>query len=106
LTLKPPLVWLYAQIKLWITYYCDKLPDKEEYHAPIYYTLSDLHKDFCQTPSTKYDILELPQYPAFTAFWKKFFKCVKFPDKNYLSKCDTCTEIKESAKLKGKQSLG
>jgi hypothetical protein len=36
----------------------------------------------------------LPQYPTFTKFWKKFFGNVKFPDKNYLGKCDTCTEIK------------
>ena len=52
------------------------------------------HSMFCTEAGTQYNISGLPAYAAFAVFWKKQFLFVKFPDKHYLGKCDTCTELK------------
>jgi hypothetical protein len=96
------LVWLSSQLILWIQYYCDILPDKNEHHAPIYYTIKDLHQDFCVDGGNKFNISGLLLYDGFRKFWHKFFNFVKFPDRNYLGKCDTCMEIKS---MKSKSAL-
>ena len=100
--LKEGFIWLYAQLLLWIYGTCDHLSDKEEYHAPIYYTLKDLHRDLCVTAGQQNNICKLPQYDSFRKFWKKFFFYVKFPKKNYLGKCNICIELSQ---LKTKTSL-
>jgi hypothetical protein len=79
---------------LWIQYYYDIFPDKNEQYAPIYYTLKDLHQNFCINGEIKFNISGLLLYDSFRNFWHTFFKFVKFSDWNYLGKCDICMEIK------------
>lgn len=64
--------------------------------------MKDLHNDLCINSGPSNGIIGLPQYPAFISFWKKFFSYVKFPDRHYLGKCDTCLEIKQ---LRSKTAL-
>lgn len=70
------------------------MPDSDEIHVPLYYTKKDLHTMFCVEAGALNNISGLPGYSAFTVFWKNHFPFVKFPDKHYLGKCDTCTELK------------
>ncbi len=61
-------IWLYTQINFFIQSVCEKLPDKDEFHVPIYYTIADLHNNFCNIAGKQQHIIGLPQYDAFHKF--------------------------------------